>query len=306
MSFDIVCELTAQNPLKRPGTPPGRGTRGGAGPALDALGRPIDEDALPPRAASTTPCAAQASSAGSSAQGAAAAARAATQVAEEVQAQLDAGPSAQGAAAAAAAQAAARPDAAQVPEVGSRVYVDPRVSICFHLLQSLIPHLFSLFCLISPSTRSVSLKSFLFGFSICMCCLVVLGAAQVPPASGAAAGSADWNAAHGAAAWGNWRGTVTDHRLAAQDANPWATFRPGGLRETLEAAGSAGLVSAAPPGPPTGLPPSMAWDPIPPPGMNGVGWGMPALHAMLNNGRWDQAFGYVVEEDCEAREAPGL
>ena len=265
----------------------------------------MDEDALPPRAASTTPCAAQASSAGSSAQGAAAAARAATQVAEEVQAQLDAGPSAQGAAAAAAAQAAARPDAAQVPEVGSRVYVDPRVSICFHLLQSLIPHLFSLFCLISPSTRSVSLKSFLFGFSICMCCLVVLGAAQVPPALGAA-GSAAWNASQGATAWADWRGTVTDQRLAAPapEPSPWAGFRTTGLRDTLQAWQSP--VSAAPPGPPTGLPPSMAWDPIPPPGMNGVGWGMPALHAMLNKGRWDQACVHVVEEDCEAREAPGL
>ena len=129
-------------------------------------------------------------------------------MADEVEARRALGHTAEGVAAAAegaaAALAAARPDAAQVPGPGSldtldtgagrldsleqaqnvvalhasrvessgevpecsgRVHVEP---MCFHSLQSLIPHLFSLFCLISPSTRSVSFKSFPFGFSICI------------------------------------------------------------------------------------------------------------------------------------------
>ena len=237
----------------------------------------------------------------------------------EVEARKVLGPGADGAA---AALAAAMPDPDQVPEVSSRVYVDSRVSICLHLLQSLIPHLFSLFCLISPSTRSVSLKSFPFGFSICMCCLVVLGAAQVPlasfaaPTAGAASAAAAANAVEGAAAWANFRGTGAASGAAASSSaaagyNPWQPM----LRGAIAASG----VPASPiPGPPPGAPPrplmlpanaretpSVTWQQLPSPGLRGPGGGMSPLHQMLNEGRWDRACAYVTA-GYDEREAPGL
>ena len=90
--------------------------------------------------------------------------------------------------------------------------------------------------------------------------------------------------------WREWYAVSDD-----SETNPWQWFRPRGE-------GEPGWVWAPPSPPPIPVP----WEPIPPPGMRGLGYGCPALHTMLNNGDWDLAHTYVVEEGCDARAAPGL